>query len=221
MAMSKKDRHERKITVKGISEPKALERLESSLANRFMLKKIDDRGQYVLRHLKITTLGEPKTADVIVYTSEKIFISASPSLPDEDFKSIADVIARIIQDSTQSLKETRPVTVARAESIFKFAKGIGLDDEYKRMVAVILTDTSIEITLTEKLKSYRVSGPTLEQGVPEKIKMIEEKGGAVASKDDIINIRDLRNGIVHKGEIPTEEQCQMALKVAQEYLNSI
>jgi len=217
MEISGSRRHERKIKVSGISRAKAIEQFEYGLKSIFNSKRIEDKGQYVVLHYRIDLLGKGGI-DIIAYTSDVIFISGSPRIPKEKFDKIANQIGQIAQHSVKRLVETRPITLQRAEAIIRFAFKLNPDNEYERMVIVILADTSNEIVLTESMKSLNIKGDPLKAGIPVKIKKLKEKGKVPYKEEEIINIRELRNRIVHEGTIPTKEQATRALKVAQEVL---
>ncbi|MGQ9469040.1 MAG: hypothetical protein ACUVTD_04350 [Nitrososphaerales archaeon] len=114
--------------------------------------------------------------------------------------------------------EVRPLTLQRAKTILEIASKLNLDNEYERMLAVILADTSNEIVLREKMKGMKIEGAPLDEGIPDKIKRLESKGAVVYKEDEIKNIKEVRNRIVHYGDIPDKSQSIDALKVAKEVL---
>ncbi|KPV62195.1 MAG: hypothetical protein AOA66_1434 [Candidatus Bathyarchaeota archaeon BA2] len=105
----------------------------------------------------------------------------------------------------------------RAKNILEFASKLNVDDDYERMVAVILADTSNEIVLREEMKAAGIEGPPLDEGIPEKIKRLD-KGKFVCEEDGVKNTRELRNGIVHRGDIPDKTQAAKALEIAKTVL---
>jgi len=210
-------RHERKVKIDRVSSKEAIERFEYSLSKTFDYKRVEDRGQYVVCHGRVH-LGNKTNIDIIIYTTDKIFISATPYLQPEKFNEVADKIVSIAQQSVEKLADLRPVTLQRASSILQFALELNIDNEYQRMIAVILADTSNEIVLREQMKALRIQGPPLDAGIPEKIKYIKEKGRDVYMENEIMNVRELRNGIVHHGNIPDKEQTREALQIAKEVL---
>jgi len=210
-------RHERKAKVVGISSKEAIGRFEYSLSRKFNCKRVEDRGQYVVFHGRIH-LGNKSNMDVIIYTTDKIFISASPFLQSEEFDEVSTQIIGIAQQSVKKLTDLRPVTLQRARSILEFASKLDIGDEFQRMVVVILADTSNEIVLREHMKALKIQGPPLEAGIPEKIKYIKQKGNFVYAENEILNVRELRNGIVHYGNIPDKKQTAEALRIALDVL---
>jgi len=83
---------------------------------------------------------------------------------------------------------------------------------------VILADISNEIVLTEKMRSLKIEGQPLEEGIPGKVKRIKGKEGFVYRENEILNIRELRNQVVHLGSIPDKGQAERALEVARDVL---
>jgi hypothetical protein len=215
--MSKLKRHERKAKVHGISAKEAVDRFDHTLSKVFNGKRIEDKGQYVVYHGRIH-LGDKNELDVVLYTTDTIFVSATPSLPGITFNEVATKIVSLAQQCTTKLTEARPITLQRASSILEFASSLNPDDEFQRMVMVILSDTSNEIVLREQMKALKIEGAPLDDGVPEKIKRLKQKGVFVYRETEIGNIRELRNGIVHYGNIPDKNQAIEAFKLAQDVL---
>ena len=149
-----------------------------------------------------------------------IFISSSPKTSSSTFERIASEVAEIAQTSITKVTETRPLTILRANNILDFASKLDLDNEYERMVVIILSDISNEIILREKMKSLKIEGSPLDAGIPNKIKTIKEKGQDVYKKEEIKQVRELRNGIVHSGNIPDKNQAKKALEVAIDVLKN-
>jgi hypothetical protein len=89
------------------------------------------------------------------------------------------------------------------------------------MVAIILSDTCHEIVLREQMKELNIEGAPLDEGIPDKIKRIKDKGYAIIEEDAIKNLRETRNRIVHYGEVPHRGQAEEALKIAKQVLKSV
>lgn len=210
-------RHERKARVVGISSKESIGRFEYSLSRKFSCKRVEDRGPYVVFHDRIN-LGNKSNMDVIIYTTDKIFISASPLVQPEKFDKVSTEIISIAQQNVKKLTDLRPVTLQRARSILEFASKLDIDDEFQRMVMVILADTSNEIVLREQMKALKIRGTPLDAGIPEKINYIKKKGNVVYAENEILNVRELRNGIVHYGNIPDKGQTEEALRIALDVL---
>ncbi len=208
----KPKRHQRTVKIVGISKNQNIGRFKHFIEKSFESREIADEGEYVVAHYRIV-VGE-NLIEVIVYTSDKIYISSSPYTPPDSFNQTATKIAKIAQGSVKKLAETRPLTLQRAKSLVDFVSKLNPGDEYQRMVMVILSDTSNEIVLREMMKSLKISGPPLDAGIPDKIKIIKERGGNVYKENEIRSVRELRNTIVHYGNIPDKDQAIQAFKVA-------
>ena len=215
--MSALRRHERKAQVQGISAADAIERYKYCLSKKFNSIDVEDRGQYVVMHKRINIQNRQRI-DVIVFSNDRIFVSASPRVSPEVFNRVATEVIRMAQDSVQRLEEVRPLTLLRAKSILEFASKLDVNNEYERMVAVILADTSNEIVLTEEMQAIGIQGPPLNEGIPEKIRRLKDKGKVVYEEEGVRNTRELRNGIVHRGDIPDKNQTIKALEVANNVL---
>lgn len=217
--MGKSKRHERKAKVSGISSADALKRFVRFLGEVYDFRQVEDKGPYVVLHGRIL-LPDENNIDVIVYTTDRMFLPASPYVHSSTFDQIATRVIGIAQSSINKLAEARPLTFQRATSILEFASTLKLDNEFQKMVMVILADTSNEIVLTEQMKALKIGGPPLAEGIPDKIKRLESKGKVVYKKREIISTRELRNGIVHRGDIPDRTQTTRALEIAKNVLES-
>lgn len=218
--MSKTVRKDRKAEVKDIASEPAIKRYKSFLESEFGAVDVPDRGQYVLLHKRIK-LPEKKSIDIIVYSTNIIYISGSTFVQEAEFGAVATRAIQLAQQATTPLELRRPISVQRAKCILDFAKKIHLDDEYQRMVAIILSDTCNEIILREQMKALRIQGAPLDEGIPDKIKRIKDKGYAVIAEDAIKNLRETRNRVVHYGEVPHVGQATEGLKTAQKVLESV
>lgn len=215
--MSKPKRPDRKAKVSEISTGENIERFKILLKTKFNSKTVPDRGQYVVLHERIP-IHDKNSMDVIVYTTDRIYISTSPQVTIDVFSEKATEVVRLAQESTRRLAEVRPITLQRARSIIEFASNLDPDNDFERMIIVILADCSNEIVLTEEMKAERIRGDALNYGIPDKIKCLEEKGKVVYKSDEIKNVRDLRNEIVHRGNIPDRVQATEAFSVAKSVL---
>lgn len=218
--MSKPKRKDRKAEVDGIASKDAIKRYRSLLENEFKAEDIRDKGEYVLLHKRIK-LPEKKSTDIIVYSTGTIYVSGSANIEESKFAPIATRIIQLAQQATAPLEKTRPISSKRARCILDFAKKLNLEDEYERMVAFILSDTCNEIILREQMEALKIKGAPLDEGIPDKIKRIKEKGYSVIAEDAIRNLRKIRNRIVHYGDIPHKGQAEEALKTAEQVLESV
>ena len=210
----KPKRHQRKAKVSGVSAPDCSKRFKSFLTEVLNSRGVPDRGEYVVLHERMR-LEDKNVLDVIVFTTDTIYISASPFMALDTFNQIATRIVQLAQQSIKPLEEIRPLSILRAKNILSFALQLNLDDEYQRMVIMILADTSNEIVLTEQMKAAGFKGSILNEGIPVKIKKLEEKGIAVLNGAGIRNLRETRNRVVHYGDIPDKSQAEEALRIAQ------
>jgi len=218
--MSKPRRKDRKAYVKGIASEVPIKRYARFLQEEFKVAEVPDKGEYVVLHRRIK-LPERRAIDIIVYTTDRIYVSSSPYIDDADFDRMATRIIQLAQQATAPLEEIRPISVQRAKSIFEFARRLNLDNEYERMVAIILADTSNEIVLREQMKARGIKGAPLEEGIPDKIGRLKKKGIHVLNEREIRDLRETRNRVVHYGEIPDKSQAEKALRIAQIVLKSV
>jgi hypothetical protein len=218
--VSKTRRNERKAEVKDITSENARQRYKGFLESEFNAQDVQDKGEYVLLHKRIN-LPEKKTIDIIVYSTGTIYVSGSPLIDSNEFATKATRIIQLAQQATVPLEQVRPISIQRAKCIWDFAQKLNLDNEYERMVAIILSDTCNEIILREQMKALQIEGAPLDEGVPEKIQRIKNKGYAVVAEEPIKNLRETRNRIVHYGEVPHKEQAIEGLKIAEQVLKSV
>lgn len=214
--MSKPKRQERKAKVPEISAN--IDRFKYFLSDAFGSTKVEDRGEYVVMHERIP-LQNKHSMEVIVYTTDRIYLSASPFVLAETFNRVATEVIRLAQQSTTRLAKVRPLTLQRARSILDFASKLDPTNDFERMVIVILADTSNEISLREQMRAAQIGGTALDYGISDKIKCLKDKGEVVFKADEMKNGRELRNGIVHQGNIPDKTQAVDALKIAQSVLD--
>jgi len=211
-AVSKPKRNERRVKIPEVSKADTAKRFHNLLSESLKCKKVEDKGQYVVTHHRIHTTGG-QDVEVILYTNDTVFVSSSPRMARSEFEALADKVVGLAEISKTSVSELRPVTVLRAKSLLDYASSLDFEDENQRMVAVIICDTSNEIMLTELMKTLGITGPPLDEGIPEKIQSIKGKGRPVHKEDEIRNIRELRNAIVHRGQIPDMSQAKKCLEI--------
>lgn len=219
--MSKPKRNDRKAEVIGISSGESSKRYKVLLENEFSAVDVSDRGEYVSLHKRIK-LPDRMFVDVIVYSTDTIYVSGSAYIDPEEFARIATkTIELALQAKTAPLEQMRPISVQRAKDILEFAKHLDLDKEYERMIVIILSDTCNEIVLREKMKALSIDGAPLDDNIPEKIKRLKVKGCQIVDEEAIKNLRETRNRIVHYGDIPHRGQAEESLKIAEHVLQSV
>lgn len=218
--MVKPRRNERKAEVKDIASKAALQRYGEFLENEFKAEDVPDKGEYVSLHKRIR-LQDGKSINIIVYSTNGIYVSGSPSIDGMEFAAIATRVVELAQQATTHLEQIRPISIQRAKCILDFARKLNLDNEYERMVTIILSDTCNEIILREQMKALKIEGGPLEEGIPEKIKRLKDKGYPIVAEEPMKNLRETRNRIVHHGDVPHKEQAAEALKIADQVLSSV
>lgn len=219
--MSKPKRSDRKAEVIGISSGESTKRYKVLLENEFGAVDVPDRGEYVSLHKRIK-LPDRKFVDIIVYSTDLIYVSGSAYIESEEFARIATKTIELAQQAnTAPLEKMRPISVQRAKDILEFAKHLDLDKEYERMIVIILSDTCNEIVLREKMKAMNIDGAPLDDNIPEKIKRLKVKGCQIVDEEAIKNLRETRNRIVHYGDIPHRGQAEESLKIADHVLQSV
>jgi hypothetical protein len=204
--------------IDGISKKHSIEKFIHNLKNRYDVKQIPDKGPHVLVHIK--AICEGKNFDVIVYKSSKIKITSS-KIESTRFNIIANEIFELARTSDSKISETRGLFLQRAKSIVNHIVSLNLDDETNRMLAVILSDTSNEIVITELMQYEKIDGSPLEDNLPNKIKQLKKKNKIIFKELEIMQVRTLRNSIVHQGNIPFKEQAQQTIDIAKEVLDHI
>lgn len=218
--MSKLKRNDRKAEVTDISTGDSIKRYKTLLENEFDASDVEDKGEYVLLHKRIK-LPDRKFIDIIVYSTDRIYISGSAYIDTDEFGKKATRIVELAQQAITPIEEIRPISVQSAKDILDFAKKLDLDKDYERMIAIILSDTSNEIVLREKMKAFQIGGTALDDSIPEKIRRLKEKGCQIAEEAAIKDLRGTRNRVVHYGEIPHKGQAEECLKVADRVLQSV
>jgi len=214
--LSNLKRHERKAIVLGISASDSIERFRHRLSRELSSTKVEDRGQYVLMHERVRLNGN--FIDIIVYTTDRIYISASINIPSETFNDIATKVVRIAQESLKKMEVFCPATLLRAKYILEFASKLNLENEQERMILLILSDISNEIVLGEEMRDAGIEVTPSDEYITNKIERLKEKGKIVCEEEGIKGIHELRNGIVHRGDIPNKIQAKKALQTAQTVL---
>ena len=82
--MSKTKRNDRKAEVTGISTGDSIKRYKTLLENEFGASDVEDRGEYVLLHKRIK-LPDRKFIDIIVYSTDRIYVSGSAYIDISEF----------------------------------------------------------------------------------------------------------------------------------------
>lgn len=208
-----------KIGIDGFAKPGSVNKFKAMVTGKYETKVLDDKSEYTSLHLRVTVYSN-QSAEVILYTTGTLTVSCSPYLDTPKFEAFAADIQKIAKSSTRSVGETRALAVVRARELNEYAQKFDTADDLQRMVAVIVSDTSNEIILREKMISLGIQGDPLEDGVPKKIEHLEKKGETVLMKDKVKQVRELRNDIAHRGSIPSKEQANMAIKWSTEFVNA-
>jgi len=208
---------QKSITISHISELENFERLLDLLGEKYKCKQIEDEGESVVGHCRIS-LQKNQEINIVVYTTDRVLIRASPRTASELFDKEALSVEIIAKQATTLVSITRPLTAQRAKTILDYTLTLNPDEEIQRMVIIILCDTANEIILREKLKALGFQGAPLDEGIPDKIKRIEDKGHVVYRAEEVKNIRELRNGIVHRGDIPDQGQTEKCLEITRNLL---
>lgn len=216
--MAKTKALQKKVEIPKISEDENPARLSGFLEEKYGCKRIEDKGEYVAIHCRIKPQRDEEI-DVVVYTNGTVLIRASPKTPNDLFENICSAVEKLARQAVAPVSTTRPLTAHRAKTILDYASKLELSDETQRMVVVILCDTANEIILTEQMRALGIQGPPLEEGIPEKTKRIEDKGQVVYRSGEVKNMRELRNGIVHRGNIPDRDQTAKCVEIALDFLD--
>ena len=217
-ALSKGAAKRVKFGIEGFAKPGSVNKFKAMVAEKYETKVLDDKGEYTLLHLSVT-VDSGKRAELILYSTGTLTVSCSPYLDAPKFEAFTADIEKIAKSSTQSVGETRALAVIRARDLNEFAQKFDTADEKQRMVAVIVSDTANEIILREKMISQGIEGDALEAGVPKKIEYLEKKGDLVYMTTEVKQLRELRNGIAHRGSIPSKEQADMAIRWSTEFVS--
>jgi hypothetical protein len=219
--LSKPKRNDRKAEVAGISSEEATKRYKYLLERALNAVDIPDRGEYVTLHKRIK-LRDKKTIDIIVYSTNTIYVSGSALMSSIEFGQIATKVIELAQQAVAlPLEQVRPISVKSAQDILEFTRKLDLDKEYERMITIILSDTCNEIVLREKMKALKIGGAALDDNIYGKIKRLKDKGCPVPNEEGITNLRETRNRIVHYGEIPHRGQAEKSLAIAKSVLESV
>ena len=118
--------------------------------------------------------------------------------------------------------------VCRAREFYDFARKLNLKEEISRCAAVIICDTAIECLLKQridliarKLNISGLRGSDIKKTRKEHIKLIEEKGFAQPFIRDIQKVReDIRNDIVHRGNVPPLESAEFCVETLRKLLET-
>jgi len=211
--------HIKAENIDGISTKHVLVRFIHNLKEKYDVKQIPDKGSHVSLHIKANYEG--KSFDVIVYNSSKVKITSSSKIDSPTFNNIVNDIFKLARASNSNIAGARALFLQKAKSIVNHISSLNLNDETNRMLAVILSDTSNEIVITELMRHEKIDGSPLEDNLPNKIKHLKKKDIIIFKESEITQVRTLRNTIVHQGNIPFKEQAQQAMNIATEVLDNI
>lgn len=202
------------LKVDGLAVAAALAKFQRLIGCNYKLRTSKNKGAHVISHLKVDVKGN-QVADVIVFSTGTLTVSASPRLDSTEFERFTKSIAKAAEQSTTSIADEKPLTYAKAKELIDYTEGLNLDDEKERMIALILSDTVNEILLTARMRLLKIQGSPLTSGVPEKVQYIEGKGEAVYMKAAILETREVRNTVVHEGAIPSKSETEKVVKASR------
>jgi hypothetical protein len=117
----------KKIIIPQISASENFTRLLNFLEEKYGCKRIEDKGVYVVGHLRIT-LQRDQEIDVVVFTSDTILMRASPRMPSELFDEICSNVEKLANQAITPVSVTRPLTILRAKTILDYASKLNLND---------------------------------------------------------------------------------------------
>jgi len=207
--------------IKTHQKPELLEgenqtRFGKLLEHKFHTEIVDDKGSTVVIHYKIQDDNGNKM-NVILYSTGSLVCSSSPKIGERSYTEMEKIVLTIIGQCVNPLSKSRPATAIRSKSIIVFVDDLDISIENNRMIAVILSDTINEISLTEMMRKEKIKGTALEEGLAKKIAYLEKKGLVIPYKADLESVRNLRNDVVHKGIIPDENQTNRAIEITNDF----
>jgi len=200
--------------IAGISKQGALERFKYFAQEKLRATIEKNKSALIQVRFPIDT----KTfATFSIYQTEKVLAQCSPTISPEKFGDSSRKVLAIATESAKYFRTTSNPPILRAGQIVNFIHGLNLDDEITRMSAVILSDTTDEIAVQEKMKAVGFSDLDAysHDSIIKKLDKLEARIG-IYERPQIESLRNLRNGIAHAGHIPSKMETERAIKTAKD-----
>lgn len=210
--------HSKSFAVLGIENPRSISRFEHFLSIDYTISLVPDQGEAVLYHFKFAcSSGNVVTARV--FTTGTINLMASSQLSNVEFEETCGQIEELAKESAETINLDGNLALVRSTELLAHIGTLDVIHDNSRTIIVILADTVNEIVLRESLKRLGEAGQVLRASVPEKISKIESYGRHVYMKDSIKSLRELRNNVIHEGQLPSQLQAQTSLETATNVLH--
>lgn len=214
--MSRLSAYRKTIKVIGISKNK--DKFIDFIGKKHSFSSVRDRGKYITKHIRVY-LEDGSSSDVSLFSTDTIVVTATPKADKKAFDSFFEDVKKCANSCIKSIKSSRPLALICAENLIEHVNNLDTNVDTERIVAVILSDTANEIVLREKLRIHRVNGSALDDGIPKKIERLKAKKEEVYRESEIIDVRDLRNNVVHKGIIPSKDQTIKVIEISSDFIS--
>ena len=209
--------HNKSLTVPGIEIPRGIERFQYFLSDQYTINSVADQGETVLQHCRIT-FGASHDITLRVFTTGTVTLAASSQLVTSEFEGMCNQVEELARESSDTIDTPGNLPLARSKELLEYITAISSADENHRPIIVILADTIDEIVLREWLKRLVEYGQVLRAPIPDKVSAIEGNGKHVYLKDQIKSLRELRNNVIHEGQLPSQMQAITSLETATDVL---
>lgn len=170
--------------------------------------------------LKITENGDIVTLNV--YTTGKVQVQSSQENPflnevNENIKRVKNALGLKFNRNSHHL-------IIRAKTLFDYVAVLDIEQNVNRMAAIIICDTACEILLKVRIELICDKKNIPKRGVNiEDRKTIFEfifnKGYIEVLEKKLKILREIRNKLVHQGDMPTQDDVSFAKDVLCKFLD--
>ena len=179
----------------------------------------DEKEIQRAHQLKIMNNGE--TVTVNIYTTGKIQIQSSKENP--FFKEVKEKIEIIIKTLVLKFSKNIHHLIRRAKTLSEYIDKLDIKEDVNRMATIIICDTSCEILLKVRVELICNKKVISKRDVnledrKEIFRFIAKKGYIEVLEKKIEDLRELRNKLVHQGDIPSQDDAIYAKEILNKFL---
>ena len=180
----------------------------------------DEKEIQNAHQLKIMNNGD--TVTVNVFTTGKVQVQSSEENP--FFKEVNENIKLIINTFDLKFNKNTHHLINRAKTLSEYINTLDIEQDVNRMASIIISDTSCEILLKVRVELIcdKKAIPKRNVDLDDRKKIfrfITEKSYIEVLEKKIKDLRELRNKLVHQGDIPSRNDSIFAKEILSKYLD--
>lgn len=169
--------------------------------------------------LKIMDKSDVVTLNI--YTTGKVQVQSSQE--NLFFKKVKENVKRIKDTLDLKFSKNTHHLINRAKTLSEYIALLKIEHDVHRMATIIISDTACEILLKVRIELIcnKKDIQKREVNLEDRKKIFEfitKKGYIEVLEDKLRDLRELRNKLVHQGDIPSRDDVVFAKDILNKYL---